>query len=185
MELIVVLALVLLALAEGRLSASWASFYFRYGIPVFFRRVSVPTRRAPPIAEALEATIPESRWPSFTFKYVAPDVIAFREVNRQKGKVGYMPIMRGLLLIRPTHAELTVLGYANHFPLVFLALATTLIVAWTGGDLRYLGISVAIVGCLPVSLFIIQWRRFVTVARAASDLWRSSGEATSQVSEVA
>ena len=157
--------LVLGAIAIDFISGlTWWPRYFRYGIPLFIRRRPLP-RALPVLPEpgALDARF-ESGWiVPIVFKRLSPTEIAVREAFwRGFFKFTYLSLVHGLIEVDPNARELRIVGYANAFPLVFLAAFAVPLSLRTNDPA-----AILIVVFLLVFLFSIQFVRYGNVPHVA------------------
>jgi hypothetical protein len=82
----------------------WTPSYFRFGIPIFIRRIERAGGVAGVSIEPLEKSSRTATGPPFRFRRLGPDLIAFRE----RGFNGYVPLMRGAISARVEEAFVVV-----------------------------------------------------------------------------
>lgn len=101
-----VMLLVLVSLMELVLSAVWAPFYFRYGIPLLRRRYAVPADLELGAAILqLEQNLLRSWWrPAVVFRRLGPTELAFRN------RFGSRNPLQGLVRLEPGYGRLTITG---------------------------------------------------------------------------
>ncbi len=161
------LAVLAVALIEMFLSGTFNRFYFTVGLTLFRHEVRTFSAAAPiPTAEELERRLNESVLPSLVFRLLGPAQYAFRE-RAWSGffRVGYTPVMHGLLAFDRTNSRVRVLGLANWFVLAF----TTFFV-YVAYSLGTPWIPVFLVALLG-AIYVIQARRFREVGVMAASQW--------------
>lgn len=124
--------LVLLLLAEIVASWTWMSVYFRYGIPVFRRKVRV-RRFRPEFADELERIHHSNLSLPLLFRSISMREIAFREKAYGIYWLRYAPVMRGLIHVSQDRKEVLLTGFLNGYVvllLVFLPLMLALDEVW-------------------------------------------------------
>ena len=151
-------ALLLALIVEIVLSASWAGFYFRVGLPIFRRRIALAG--IPGEAEHwLAASHSGGVQPPLLFRRLTAGEIAFRERVLGVSLITYTPVMHGLIRYVPEERCAYVIGWANWFMLVFGA-----VTVWASreiSDLRFPGIFAVIV----LAIYAAQAVRYSSVAR--------------------
>jgi len=106
-------AVVVVAIAELVLAATWNPFYCTVGLPIFARRVERAQGLAGVQLDELERRSATAAAQGFKFRQLGPDKIAFHEQGF--GIVHYTPIMRGLIRHDPAEPGVVVLGLVNWF----------------------------------------------------------------------
>ncbi len=132
MENLILYILVLLLLSEILASWTWMSFYFRYGIPVFRRRVRI-NRFGPKFAEELERMHHSNISLPLLFRAISHREIAFRERAYGIYWLRYAPVIRGLIHVSEDSREVHITGLLNWYVvllLVFLPLMLALDDVW-------------------------------------------------------
>ncbi|WP_369942895.1 hypothetical protein [Xanthomonas medicagonis] len=158
-------ALLVLLLIEGILLVLWNRAYWPWGIPVFGRRIAVPTAallRFP--VDRLESEMEAKNWTALRFRPLSERTWAFRESFgiRFGWYWRYPPVMRGLLVIDRQRREIRLVGVCNWWALYVVA---TLILA--------LAIKPAVVpiGVLVLGAsYLLQRHRFIGVEAAVRRL---------------
>lgn|SRR5262245_11197961 len=119
------IALVISFILEIFFWSGWTEFYFRYGIPIFRKRL---TFEKPPsyshLADRLAARTRDRWLRNLLFEELSTGDVAFREewVRRPfKFRIIYLPIMHGLIRLQPQEAQIIVTGMINWSVLTFLA----------------------------------------------------------------
>jgi hypothetical protein len=87
----------------------WTPSYFRFGIPIFIRRMERAGGVAGVSIALLEKSSTTATAPPFAFRQLGPDLIAFRE----RGFNGYVPLMRGAIMSRVEEPFVVVAGFVN------------------------------------------------------------------------
>lgn len=149
------LIFVVLVALEFLLSQNWAGVYYRFGIPVFYRRGqlagTLSTDSLPQTLMDRFTSRPEH--PSIRFKALAPGQIAFRETFfENRGGFRYLPVMHSLLRLHPEQNSFHITGYLNWyvlFILVYLVLRSL-------EDRTFIPVAVLVVFILALS-FVAQY----------------------------
>jgi hypothetical protein len=136
-------------------SWKWTPSYFRFGIPIFIRRIERAGGVAGVSIEPLEKSSKTATAPAFVFRQLGPDLIAFRE----RGFNGYVPLMRGAIMARVEEPFVVVAGFVNWTALV----VAIVLIAFLGRNVRYVGPY--FLGVIAI-LYFIQGMRFYRVASA-------------------
>ena len=108
------------------------SVYFRYGIPVFRRKVRV-RRFRPEFADELERIHYSKLSLPLLFRAISMREIAFREKAYGIYWLRYAPVMRGLIYVSQDRKEVLLRGFLNGYVillLVFLPLMLALDEVW-------------------------------------------------------
>ena len=158
------IALAVVALLEVFLSHTWNPTYFRYGLPVFWRKHKLtPVRNWPSPAELANEV--RARYSHLiVFRQTGRHEYAFREKAFQLTLASLAPVMHGRLNWEPRAGSMTVVGYANWFVVSVIVVAVYLL---GQGNLRLL----ALLALIPALLYAIQARRFNRVATVAKERW--------------
>ncbi len=125
--------LVLLLLVEIFASWTWMSIYFRHGIPVFRRKVSVRSFR-PEFADELERIHHSNLSLPLVFRAISMREIAFREKAYGIYWLRYAPVMRGLIHVSKDRKKVLLTGFLNVYVvllLFFLPLMLALDEVWS------------------------------------------------------
>lgn len=110
------------ALLEMVLAGTWVGFYYRNGLPLFWRSASFPSDAVPSgLVDSLSQEHSRYLTHSLCFRSVAPGEIAFRERLFQLTLMSYTPVMRGHIKIDDRTGTLTVTGRAYAWPFAFAA----------------------------------------------------------------
>lgn len=118
----------LFAIIDQILNATWAKWYFKYGIPMYKRigflksDVLLPTD-----AEHIQGIISDSSYTPILVKDLGNHYFAFREKLFDISKANYTPLMHGLLAIDPLKREMKIIGFANFYPIFFALTILSLI----------------------------------------------------------
>jgi hypothetical protein len=156
-------ALIALVLIEGLLLVLWNRAYWSWGIPVFSRRIAVPTAallRFP--FDRLEGEVAMEKWPTLAFRPLSTRSWAFRESVGLHFGWRYPPIMRGLIVIDRRRSEIRVVGVCNWSALFA---AATLVPA-----IAVKPAAVLIVAALLGGSYLMQRHRFMAVDAAVRRL---------------
>ncbi|MEA2163690.1 MAG: hypothetical protein QOK37_1817 [Thermoanaerobaculia bacterium] len=148
---IVVIAIIV----EIMFSWKWNASYFRFGIPIFVRRIERAGGVASISIEPLAISTKTAAAPPLAFRLLDADLVAFRE--RMFG--GYIPIMRGVIKSKPEEPFVVVAGLLN-WSVVVLAIV---LVAFLGRGVA--NVAPYFLGLLAV-LYLIQGVRFFRVGSA-------------------
>jgi hypothetical protein len=147
-----------IAVVEIVLSLKWNPSYFTFGIPIFIRRIERSKGiEEVPIDELAKSTVTVTG-KAFSFRRLAPSVIAFRE-----GEFQYVPLMRGVIRHNASEPYVVVLGLMNWFMLALIVFFAVLLKSNIGVLLLYIG------GALAV-LYLIQGVRFARMAKKLRDV---------------
>ena len=162
------LAVLGLALIEVFLWGTFNRFYFTIGIVILRHEVRASSAAVIPAAGELESRLGGSVLPSLVFRPLYSGQYAFRErVWSGFFRLGYTPVMHGLLVFDRTTSRVRVLGLANWFMLGF------------AGFIIYVAYSLGVPG-IPIivflvvllgAIYVIQARRFREVANVAAAYW--------------
>lgn len=160
------IALLALLLIEAVLLVSWNRAYFAWGLPLFNRRIAVPTSalvRFP--FGRLQVEVASEKWPELLFRPLSKRSCAFRESLGIHFGWRYPPIMRGLIVIDRQRREIRVVGWCNWTVLYALG---TLIAAVAAKPA-----AAPIVALLLGVSYLMQRRRFAAVDAAVRRLLTS------------
>lgn len=156
-------ALVALALIEAALLVLWSRTYWSWGLPLFSRRIAVPTSALLHFPfERLEGEVAAEKWPALVFRPLCKRTWAFRESFGIHFGWRYPPIMRGLIVIDRQRSEIRVVGLCSWAVLFVVA---TLVLA-----LAEKPAAVPIVAVLIGGNYLVQRHRFVAVDSAVRRL---------------
>lgn len=156
-------ALIVLILIEGILLVSWNRAYWAWGLPLFSRRIAVPTSallRFP--FDRLEGEVVSEKWPALLFHPLSKRTCAFRESFGLHFGWRYPPIMRGLIVIDRQRGEIRMVGWCSWTVLFAVG---TLIPAMSVKPA-----AVLIVALLLGGSYLMQRHRFVAVDSAVHRL---------------
>jgi hypothetical protein len=133
----------------------WTPSYFRFGIPIFIRRIERAGGVAAIAIQPLEKSSTTATAPPFGFRQLGPDLIAFRE----RGFNGYVPLMRGVIMSRVEEPFVVVAGFVNWSAIVIAIVLLAFLRRGVVDIAPYFFGAVAI-------LYLIQGVRFYRVASA-------------------
>lgn len=166
-SLIFGLLLLLIVVVELIIYLTWNKQYFRFGIPVFARTISVnDTILVPLRVKDMEAHCPSSFWgPTIEFREIGPGEYAFREGVYQGifyfFRLAYPPAIRGYLVYDRNQKQIRVLGYVLIYPFVIFS-----------ASIYFLGVGLALF-LLSVYFgipYLIQAARYNAVAKIVAGL---------------
>ncbi|HEV7570224.1 MAG TPA: hypothetical protein VGQ21_01890 [Thermoanaerobaculia bacterium] len=140
---------------EMIVSWRWTPSYFRFGIPIFIRRIERAGGVAAVSIEPLEKSSRTATGPPFAFRQLGPDLIGFRE----RGFNGYVPLMRGVIMSRLEEPFVVVAGLVNWSAIVVAIVLIAFLQRGVADVAPYL------LGALAI-LYFIQGVRFYRVASA-------------------
>jgi hypothetical protein len=140
---------------EIMVSWRWTPSYFRFGIPIFIRRMERAGGVASVSIEPLEKSSRSATGPPFTFRQLGPDLIAFRE----RGLNGYVPLMRGVITSKVEEPFVVVAGLVNWSAVVIAIVLIAFLRRGVADVAHYF------LGALAI-LYLIQGVRFYRVASA-------------------
>ncbi|MBI5696684.1 MAG: hypothetical protein HZC51_13305 [Nitrospirae bacterium] len=159
----VAVALLLVVLAEIIASARWSASYFRSGIPLFSKSISVRVFDGVlPEDEAMTEKFKGGTFgQSLVFKSISETEVAFREKAFEFTFFNSTPVMHGLLSLTPGRRGIEVVGRLNWsilgFALIFIVQFGRM------HDEMLIIFLPAFVGMMLL-LYYIQYRRFNRVA---------------------
>lgn len=124
MSLLIFVTTILLIIAEIYLSSRWIPAYFQNGIPLFRKSFSYLSKPNVQInADTLsETSKPSCLSPSMCFRSLNSNEIAFRERVFEFTLFSYTPVMHGIIRFNPSGNTVSIVGYANWFPLLLIIL---------------------------------------------------------------
>ena len=158
------------AIAELILSGRWVPFYFRTGIPLFWR--SFPFLEQPTISpDTLSEKFHSGFADPLLFRVITPSEIAFRERFFSLRLFSYTPVMHGLIRIDQLQHKVTVTGYANWFVIALAAAFIVLHYSFSQLEIHYLPVSLIIFLFLGI-LYVIQAVRFNNVFKMLEQQFR-------------
>jgi len=153
------------SLIEIFLSYIWYPDYFRYGLPIFYKKVRTKPARAWPSVGELENEINNRFVHSMVFRQIGRHEYGFREKAFELTLFQSTPVMHGLLKWEPRDGSIRVIGYANWFIVFFSIFAFSY---FYGTQQAFL---LGIIAALLVLLYAVQARRFKGVADSARRIW--------------
>ncbi|MBB4127304.1 small-conductance mechanosensitive channel [Xanthomonas translucens] len=160
-------ALIALILIEGALLVVWNRPYWSWGLPLFSRRIAVPTSALLHFPfERLEGEVAAEKWPEMVFRPLSGRAWAFRESFGLHFGWRYPPIMRGLIVIDCQRSELRVVGLCSWS--VLFAMATSVLAVAVKPA------AVLIVAVLLGGSYLVQRHRFIAVESAVRRLMMHS-----------
>lgn len=162
---------------EQLASRLWVYFYYRYGIPIFFRA----TPEAKPISKPLPANLVEilskkftsgPLHPSLEFKTLRTGVVAMREKPfEHRGGVRYIPVAHTIIHQNQTNKRVSVIGYINWTTLAILVY----LVLRISYDQSFTPVALMILFVLGLS-FLVQIHIFNQIFSTANNLPTLNGE---------
>lgn len=155
--------IVVLLLIEFVLLMAWVGGYYRWGLPLFSRRIKVPRAALLdfPFGQ-LENETTREQWPSLRFHPLSKRSCAFRESMGIHFGWRYPPMMRGLIQIDLQRSEIRVVGWCNWTVLAgALSAIPALAVAPSG---------VLVVALLCLASYLVQRHRYLCVEEAVRTL---------------
>lgn len=108
------------AVLEIILSWKWHSLYFRFGLPIFWRRIERTESMENVSLEELEKSAHTVAGTPLLFRRIDAETIAFRE-KAFGGSIHYVPIMHGLIRRNAGEPFVTLTGLANWWAVALLA----------------------------------------------------------------
>jgi len=132
MDQFAIYILTLLLFAEILVSWTWMGFYFRYGLPVYRRKVRI-NKFGPKFAEELERMHHSNVSLPLLFRAISRREIAFREKAYGIYWLRYAPVIRGLIHVSKDSKEIYITGLLNWYVIlliVFLPLMLALDEVW-------------------------------------------------------
>ena len=174
-ELVLVLAVGIAFLVETHLARHWSPGYSLSGIRVLRRSChALKPARDLPRAERMELRFMETELPTFDFKRMGPDRLAFHE-NYSGAKTVYTQVMRGYLSFDRRTGEVQVVGLLNYFALCFLlALVAGALASVDVGGLIFMPFGLLVLGIC----YAMQAGRYDEVLSAAAAEWGSQDDVT-------
>lgn len=156
-------ALIALVLIEGILLVSWNRAYWAWGLPLFSRRIVVPTSALLHFPfDRLEGEVTSEKWPTLLFHPLSKRICAFRESFGIHFGWRYPPMMRGLIVIDRQRGEIRVVGRCNWTVLFAVGILIPTITVKPS--------AVLIVALLLGGSYLMQRHRFVAVDSAVRRL---------------
>lgn len=139
-------------------SQTWLGAYYRFGIPIYIRRVRPKSPLDPAhLISALEASFKSSPLnPSLRFRPVGGNAIAMREsLFENRTGLRYLPVFHTTLFDSADGSQTTITGFLNWY-----VLGTLLYIIYrTIGDSTY-----GVVAVLVVVIFLISYAGQMSVA---------------------
>lgn len=174
-EVILILAVGVAFLIETHLARHWSSDYSVTGIRILRRSCHALNPASDlPRSERMELRFLETDLPTFDFKWIGAERLAFHE-NYSGAKTAYTQVMRGYLSFNRRTGEVEVVGLLNYFALFFaLALAAGALVSRDLGGLLFLPFGLLILGIC----YTMQAGRYDEVLSAAAAEWGSQDALT-------
>ena len=157
MEVPLLALVVAVALIEVVLSGTWSPFYFTRGLPLFRRKVAIPSLGAL-VEERLEQAHAGGLVPPLLFRRLSGTEIAFREKALAIRLLSHTPVMHGLIRQDRDEGNVYVIGLANWFPLAFAVFFMAMTLHWDPTCLIFLFLVLGLI-------YAIQARRYASVAR--------------------
>jgi hypothetical protein len=107
-------------LIESILLLSWNRIYFRFGIPIFVKRIPFFGSLDEPFdAQYLEDNFEGVYVPNIFFRKISSKECAFREKLWNFRIFSYIPVMRGLIRGDEGKKSLCIIGYVNWYVVIF------------------------------------------------------------------
>ena len=162
-------------ISEIYLSATWNRFYFRYGLPIFWRTFhKAPGYHNLPSVDQLQQASKSRLFDSIAFKQIGSNEFAFREKFFSFSIFQATPVMHGLLSFDTYTGEVRIIGHINWF-----IVSMSLLMAFLAGfpDIRLLVDSFSkytiLIGIFLSGiafLYFIQLIRFSKIGQIASGM---------------
>lgn len=164
--------LLLFLMIDTVLSTLWNKWYFTNGLTLFTMRIPVNDHHTNiPSKLTLETQFSSLWFGSLAFKKISPNSYGFCQEFLTSGFMRSWPIMHGLLIFDDVNNQITVKGFANWFPLVFLLIGFSIFVMNVFsnpiGTIVFFGFFILAIG---VS-YAMQYSRFSEVADIAFEAW--------------
>jgi len=167
------IAVLIFLIIEITLSIKWSPYYFNYGIKLYSREINTkhiekPTSQVSSLLNnSFKAT---GYFPSICFNQIDNKTIAFREKLFEFALFTYTPIMHGKIEIN--NSKINVAGYANWFPISFLAL-------WYSSFLKHFQFDTDIIFIIvPILIFaiiyVIQFRIYNNITKQLSEITKQN-----------
>lgn len=156
--------LLVLLVIEGILQIAWNRPYFRWGLPVFKRRIQVTSTQLACFSLAqVENAVEQTRWPDLRFHPLSEHAYAFRETFLVFVGPVYPLVMRGHIVIDRRRREIVITGFCNWAVLYMIAVILVPALAIKpGAALMFLG--------LLALVYLLQRSRFGNVEAAVQML---------------
>jgi hypothetical protein len=161
-----------IGILEGILSMRWMVSYYRYGIPIFSKRIpSDISTSSSSISDLLSRQAPQSWGQPQEFHPISENELAFRDATKFRIRlIPYILIMRGLITRLPLDRTIIVKGYVNWSLVVLVALGIPLVGAYS---IFVLILFVAFFYCISSINYTSQakvYRRIVEILRDKGQL---------------
>ncbi|WOB47954.1 hypothetical protein NYR97_11690 [Xanthomonas hydrangeae] len=156
--------LLVLLVIEGVLQIAWNRPYFRWGLPVFQRRIPVTSTQLACFSLAqVENAVEPTRWPDLRFHPLSEHAYAFRETFLVFVGPVYPLVMRGHIAIDRRRREIVITGFCNWTILyIVIVILVPALAIRPGVVLMFLG--------LLALVYLLQRRRFGSVETAVQML---------------
>ena len=153
MDIYFIYLILILVLVEYILSIFWYAPYYRYGLPVYRRKIHI-SKFKPGFAEKLERYQDAGAARPLVFRAISYDEIAFREKVYGLYWIDYAPVIRGLIHLsekrRSVMLTAKVNWYALLIPVLFLFMVRSI------GNWAYILIILVIF----LAIYVFQRHRF-------------------------
>lgn len=157
-----------LLLIEALLLVSWWAPYWVHGVPLFSRRIKVPTAALLHFPfERLEDEVADPQWPRLLFRPLAKRSWAFRESFGLHFGWRYPPLMRGQVIIDLRRREIRVVGRCG-WAMLFVGVCFIPAAAKAPAGVAVMGVVFAII-------YVVQRHRYLAVEAAIRRLMSSAG----------
>jgi len=140
---------------EVILSGTFSSVYFRFGLPVYTKRISTTDRALPAFEARIEQESSGGLMSPFVFRRLSPTEVAFRERAFGFRLFSYTPVMHGLVRLVPEEGAAYIIGWLNWFVAVF-SISVIFFVVTMSFDSMFL----AFLGGLILLIYLVQSRRY-------------------------
>ena len=170
MNLLIIL--ILIYLFESLFSVGLRAFYFRFGIPLYKKKIIVD--RSPLLDEESIAQVikPTRLVPAFKFRSLSDHEVAFREKMIGFYLFSYTPIVHGLIKVDFSQNSIMLTGVANWFSNIFV-LCCVLVGIKIGDPEKY-----SFMILMPVSCYILflctQIKRYDNILKKLTDHFSDS-----------
>lgn len=157
-------AIGVVAALDFLLAARWNNLYFRFGLPIFVRRIERPQGILDLSLTELESSSATAAAAPLSFHRLSPTTVAFRE-KVFGGIMHYVPIMHGVIRYDPAEGVVRVIGILKWFVLVFVISLVALL------GRRFTEIMPVMLAVLGIVYFIqaIRYNRVASKLRNASE----------------
>lgn len=118
--------LVAISITENLLSRNWIPFYFRFGIPVYWKKIALSTPDQ--WEETVSSILTRLRvnQPPWEFRQLSLTDFAFREkwfISRRESQLRYPPVIHGWVCKPSAENTLSIVGFLNWSSLAFILVA--------------------------------------------------------------